>query len=92
MGGLIIFVKDRMVSFSIFSRQNQNMADVHFEKYDSEIKGSEQVMCWETAKYLLDKYEYINREEDMGIEGLRQSKRSYDPEFTVKTYKLYRVK
>lgn len=88
--GLVVFVKDEMVAFSILDKQNAKMADVHFEKYDSTIKGSEQIICWETAKYLLDKYEYINREEDLGIEGLRQSKRSYDPEFTVKTYKLYR--
>jgi len=88
--GLVIFVRDRIVAFSIFDRQNRNTADLHFEKYDPEIKGSEQVICWETAKYLLDRYEYLNREEDMGIGGLRQAKISYDPEYLLITYRLYR--
>jgi len=88
--GLIMFVKDKMIAFSIFSEQNKNTADIHFEKYDSELKGCEQVICWESAKYLLPRYEYLNREEDLGLEGLRQSKKSYEPEFILKTYKLYR--
>ena len=88
--GLLIFTGDRMAAFSVFSRQNKKTADVHFEKYDSEIKGSEQVICWETAKYLRSACEFINREEDMGLEGLRQSKLSYDPDLIAITCKLFR--
>jgi len=90
--GLNIFIQDKMVAFAIFSEQNNNTVDMHFEKYDTEFKGSEQVICWESAKHLSPKYKYMNREEDLGIEGLRQSKKSYDPEFILKTYKLHRKK
>lgn len=90
--GLALLVQEKMIAFAIFSEQNNNTADMHFEKYDSEFKGSEQVICWESAKHLLPKYKYMDREEDLGIEGLRQSKKSYDPEFILKTYKLHRKK
>ena len=90
LGGLTVFLKDKLAAFSIFSRQNKNMADVNFEKYDPEIKGCEQVICWETAKYLMQDYEYLNREEDLGVEGLRQSKKSYEPAYLHSTYKLLR--
>jgi hypothetical protein len=88
--GLIIRNRGAMIAFSIFDRQNRNTAAVHFEKYDGEIKGSAQVINWETARYLSPAYEYINREQDLGIEGLRRAKESYCPAFTVKTYILRR--
>lgn len=88
--GLIIRNNGAVIAFSIFDRQNGNTASVHFEKYDGEIKGSAQAINWETARYLSPTYEYINREQDLGIEGLRRAKESYCPAFTVKTYILRR--
>jgi hypothetical protein len=79
-----------LFAFSIFSQLSSNMADVHFEKFDPEIKGIGQVINWETAKSLAAKYKYINREQDLGIEGLRQAKKSYSPEYVVSAYFLER--
>ncbi|MCX6339959.1 MAG: phosphatidylglycerol lysyltransferase domain-containing protein [Candidatus Aureabacteria bacterium] len=90
LDGLIIRKSGAVIAFSIFDRQNGNTASVHFEKYDGEIKGSAQAINWETARYLSPTYEYINREQDLGIEGLRRAKESYCPAFTVKTYILRR--
>jgi hypothetical protein len=83
LDGLKIIVDNSIIAWSIFSPQTQDMITVHFEKFDPTIKGCAQVINWECAKYLKDQYTYINREQDMGIEGLRHAKRSYDPEFMV---------
>ncbi len=78
------------VAFSIFSPLSANMADVHFEKFDPEVKGAGQMINWETAKALVGTYRYVNREQDLGIEGLRQAKRSYGPEYVLSAYFLER--
>jgi len=62
------------------------MADIHFEKFDPEVKGIGQVINWETAKALAGTYKYVNREQDLGIEGLRQAKRSYSPEYVLNAF------
>ena len=79
-----------MFAFSIYSPLNGNMADVHFEKFDPEVKGIGQVINWETARALAGTTKYINREQDLGIEGLRQAKRSYTPEYILNAYFLGR--
>jgi uncharacterized protein len=88
--GLKISHGGELIAFSIFSQLNSDMADVHFEKFDPEIKGIGQMINWETAKSLSAKYKYINREQDLGIDGLRQAKKSYSPEYIVSAYFLER--
>lgn len=90
--GLKIAIGDQMAAFSVYSRLSSNMADVHFEKFAPEVKGVGQVINWETAKALSGRFKYINREQDLGIEGLRQAKKSYDPEYIVSAYFLERSK
>ncbi|MBN1900269.1 DUF2156 domain-containing protein [Candidatus Sumerlaeota bacterium] len=88
--GLIILIEGKVTAFAVFNRQNSNTALVHFEKYDRDVKGAGQAINWETAKRLLNEYEYLNREQDLGIEGLRQAKQSYQPEFLALMYCLTR--
>ena len=88
--GVKISQGGELFAFSIFSRLNSNMADIHFEKFDPGIKGIGQVINWETAKKVAVNYKYINREQDLGIEGLRQAKKSYSPEYIVNAYFLER--
>ncbi|MEG0456686.1 MAG: phosphatidylglycerol lysyltransferase domain-containing protein [Oscillospiraceae bacterium] len=56
---------------------------VHIEKALKECNGAYQIIAKELPKYCKEqlkmKFDYINREEDMGIEGLRKSKLSYNP-------------
>ena len=88
--GLLIFCDGKLIAFAFFSELNQETATVHFEKFDYAYKGSAQLINRETAIYLKDRYKYINREQDVCLEGLRKSKLSYDPEIIMPTYKLIR--
>ncbi len=80
MEGLYIKVDGKLVAFSLFSPLNSFTYDIHFEKADYAYKGSAQIMNRETARFLEDKCLYLNREQDLGVKGLRQAKLSYDPE------------
>lgn len=82
--GIIVCLDQRIAAYSIFSPQTQDMVTVHFEKFDPDKKGSAQLIYWETARYLQSRYKWINREQDIGLEGLRQAKTSYAPDFMVK--------
>ena len=58
------------------------MFDIHFEKAREDVDGAYPAINNEFAKYLRQKYpqlQYLNREDDMGLEGLRKAKLSYNP-------------
>lgn len=86
--GLALMVEGVLVAFAVFSRQTPVLYTTHFEKADHEFKGSTQAMTQATAAFLLDKCELVNREQDLGIPGLRKAKRSYCPEFLHMTSSL----
>ncbi len=83
MGGLLR-VDGKIVAVSIGERLNSDTLVVHIEKADTNYRGSYAAMCNEFAKHFAVGYKYINREEDLGIQGLRKSKRSYNPLFQLK--------
>ena len=88
LDGLAITVEGKMVAFSVFSRLTPSTYDIHFEKSDLSFKGAAQVINHETSKYLKNKCEYVNREQDLGIKGLRQAKLSWDPHILFKPFLL----
>jgi hypothetical protein len=92
MEGLVIRYKQDIIAFTLFTEQKEDMALIHFEKFDRSFKGVAQLINWETARYLLPRYHYLNREEDMGIPGLRKSKLSYQPLMVLDSYKLINKK
>lgn len=61
---------------------------IHFEKALGEYKGIYQFVNKCFAAILPEKYDYINREQDLGNEGLRQAKMSYRPVGFVKKYRV----
>ena len=63
---------------------------VHIEKAKREYKGAFQMINCLFAKTELEKcgVQFINREDDVGDEGLRQAKQSYFPEYMLKKFRL----
>jgi hypothetical protein len=65
---------------------------IHFEKALSQFRGLYQFINMSFASILPDKYTFINREQDLGDEGLRQAKMSYRPAGFVKKYRILKNK
>ncbi len=86
--GIAITIQDTLVAFSVFSRLNADTYDIQFEKADINYKGAAQLINQETAKYLQDKCQFLNREQDLGIKGLRQAKLSYEPKELIHFHTL----
>ncbi|MBT3175437.1 MAG: DUF2156 domain-containing protein [Desulfobacula sp.] len=86
--GMALIIGNDLVAFSIFSPLNHDTYDIHYEKSCHQFKGAAQVINHETSKYLREKCRYLNREQDLGIKGLRQAKISYDPESLIEVHSL----
>ncbi len=78
--GLVLTVEDTIAAFSIFTRLNRDTYNIQFEKSNQQFKGTAQMINRETAAFLKEKCTWLNREQDLGIKGLRQAKMSYEPE------------
>lgn len=93
--GLLIIEDERVIAFTVASRMGRDTLDVHFEKALPGIDGAYAKINNEFAKYVREKYPditYLDREEDMGIEGLRKAKLSYHPHHRVVKYKAHLIK
>ena len=82
--GGVIRVEGKVEAFTIGDPINSDTFDIHIEKANSSIQGAYAAINNEFAKSATNGYTYINREEDLGLEGLRKSKRSYYPVFMLK--------
>ncbi|HAQ62032.1 TPA: hypothetical protein DCR49_08585 [Candidatus Delongbacteria bacterium] len=89
--GVLLFSNHRLAAFAFYSELKHDIADIHFEKYDPELKGAGQIINLETAICLNDRFTFLNREQDMGKDGLRKAKLSYAPESLIPTYRLIRL-
>ena len=84
--GLVLYVGDQVVAMAIGSFLGEDTVDVHFEKADLDYNGAYAVINRAFARYIREKHpavRFLNREEDMGIEGLRKAKLSYHPHHMV---------
>lgn len=84
--GGAIFVGDDAVAFTLASPINEQVFDIHIEKALSDYAEGYTVINREFAKDLPKSVVYLNREDDMGFEGLRKAKLSYKPEILLKKY------
>lgn len=81
-----IYIDGKLEAFSIGEFLNKNMALIHIEKANPEIRGLYPLI---NQQFLVKEFadvEFVNREEDLGIEGLRKAKLSYHPCRFVEKY------
>jgi hypothetical protein len=99
MIGGSIFVNGRMVAFSYGAAVTNDTFDICVEKADRNIEGAFAIINQQFASHLPEQYIYVNREDDMGLPGLRKAKMSYHPEILLsfnvvrisKPYTLHRM-
>ena len=77
-GGAIV-ADGRIIAFTYGSPINRYTFGIHVEKADIRYPGIFSLINREFAARIPEQYTYINREEDLGIPGLRRSKHSYHP-------------
>ena len=81
--GGTLFVEDKMVAFTFGARINAEAFDVCVEKADTTYEGAYAMINNEFVSRLPEDIVYINREEDLGLEGLRKAKLSYQPDLIL---------
>ncbi len=84
--GMAVYEGEKVIAYTIGEKINCKMAVIHVEKGDIQYKGIYAFINKTFAEKYLQDTIYINREEDMGIAGLRKAKQAYDP---VKLEKKY---
>ncbi len=87
--GLVLYAGGQAVAFTLGSRLSEDTFDIHFEKALDIFDGSYGAINKSFAMYLREKYpelRYLNREDDMGIPGLRKAKLSYCPVYLLEKH------
>ena len=77
-GGAIL-LDNKVVAFTFGEKLNSDTAVIHVEKADPTIRGIYTAINQNFVEHEWSDMIYINREEDMGIDGLRRAKESYRP-------------
>ena len=77
--GAAIKVDGNIVAMSFGEKLNDDMALIQVELADENYRGSYQAINKFFCENAWNDLKYVNREEDMGIEGLRKAKMSYNP-------------
>ncbi|MFR3568099.1 MAG: DUF2156 domain-containing protein [Paraclostridium sordellii] len=81
-----IYIDNKLEAFTIGEKINEHMAVIHIEKANPEIRG---LYPYINQQFLVNEFpdvELVNREEDLGLEGLRKAKLSYHPCKFVEKY------
>jgi len=89
--GGAVYIDDKLEAFTLAEALNDDTAVIHFEKANPEIEGLYQVINqWFCQKALMT-FKYVNREQDLGVPGLRKSKLSYYPHHMIQKNLVYLI-
>ncbi len=86
--GAILYADGKPVAFTMGERLKNNTFCTHYEKTVPDYRDAFPVINNGFTKLMLLSYDYVNREEDTGSEGLRKAKLSYYPEFLLDKYNV----
>lgn len=92
MEGLMLVENGQVLAVTLASRLSEDTMDVHFEKAREDVDGAYAAVNCEFARYLRLKHPelaFLNREDDLGLPGLRQAKLSYQPHHMEEKYCAY---
>ncbi|MGH4123650.1 MAG: DUF2156 domain-containing protein [Clostridium sp.] len=84
--GIAVYVDEKIVAFSLGEKLNDNLAVIHIEKADMDYSGVYSFINKTFVDRCFSDVKIINREQDLGIAGLRKSKLSYHPFKLEKKY------
>jgi len=86
--GLAIRIDGKIRAFSIGEKLNQEMALIHIEKADHGYLGLAQFICHVFTRIKWSDCKFINREEDLGLKGLRKAKLALGPDHFINKYNI----
>ena len=86
--GLAIRINGEIQAVTVFESMNPEMSVVHFEKAMPDFEGLYQIINQESARFLSQEKNFINRQSDLGIDGLRTAKQRYHPHHMIEVQHL----
>ncbi|MDD3845343.1 MAG: phosphatidylglycerol lysyltransferase domain-containing protein [Syntrophorhabdaceae bacterium] len=86
--GAVIIVDAEVRGFTLGESMGDDMTVIHIEKADPEIPGLYQLINQQFCARRWRNFRFINREQDLGIQGLRDAKLSYGPDHFIKKYRI----
>jgi hypothetical protein len=86
--GAVVVVDSEVRAFTLGESLGEDMAVIHVEKADPGTPGLYQLVNQQFCARRWSDVRFINREQDLGIPGLRDAKLSYGPDHFVKKYRI----
>jgi hypothetical protein len=86
LSGLALRISSTIQAIAVYEKMNADTMVVHFEKGSPDFDGIYKAINMETAQRVRRFVPYIDREEDLGIPGLRKAKLSYHPDHFIEVY------
>lgn len=84
--GIVVYIDGSMAGYAYGAPLSDNTFDVVIEKGDRQYPDIYKVLNRDLVRLCCEDFDYINREEDIGVPGLRKAKLSYKPDFMLKKY------